>query len=169
MVSGEERMLVHTFVASVLAAAVLVAPIGGGAKAAGDTSDEATIRSVLSSYEEALNASNTDAVVPLYAEDGVFMPPYSHSAIGKDAVRQAYIAVFKAITLHVKFSIAEVVQMSPEWAFVRTNSAGTNKVNATGAMSAEGNQELFIFKKDGDGQWKIARYSFSSTNPPAAR
>jgi hypothetical protein len=37
-------------------------------------------------------------------------------------------------------------------------------VNATGAKSAEGNQELFLFHKSLDGAWKIARYSFSSTN-----
>ncbi|CAN5923067.1 hypothetical protein BH11PSE3_BH11PSE3_12550 [soil metagenome] len=130
--------------------------------------DKGAIESILSSYEAALNASNTDAVMPLYAEDGVFMPPYNHSAVGKAAVREAYDAVFKAITLHVKFTVAEFVQISPQWAFVRTNSAGTNKVNATGAMSAEGNQELFVFRKD-PGGWKIARYSFSSTNPPPAR
>jgi uncharacterized protein (TIGR02246 family) len=127
--------------------------------------DEAAIRSVMSSYEEALNASSAAAVMPLYTEDGVFMPPNNHSAVGKAAVRQAYDAVFGAITLHVKFTIAEVVAMSPEWAFVRTNSAGTNKINATGAISPESNQELFIFKKGGDDTWRIARYSFSTTNP----
>lgn len=35
----------------------------------------------------------------------------------------------------------------------------------TGKISAEGNQELFIFKRDSDGKFKIARYSFSTTNP----
>jgi uncharacterized protein (TIGR02246 family) len=125
--------------------------------------DEAAIRGVLSSYENALNASNTGAVMPLYTEDGVFMPPNNPSAVGKAAVRQAYDAVFKAITLKVKFTVAELVTMSREWAFVRTNSAGTNKINATGAVSPEGNQ--FIFKKGADGEWRIARYSFSTTNP----
>jgi hypothetical protein len=56
--------------------------------------------------------------------------------------------------------------MAPAWAFVRTNSAGTNKINATGATSAEGNQELFVFHKGDDCAWKIARYSFSPTSPP---
>ena len=130
--------------------------------------EEAAIRSVLSSYQDALNASNTEAVMPLYTEDGVFMPPNNPSAVGKAAVRQAYDGVFKAITLKVKFIVAELVMVSPEWAFVRTSSAGTNKINATGAVAAEGNQELFIFKKGADGQWRIARYSFSTTNPLAA-
>jgi uncharacterized protein (TIGR02246 family) len=128
-------------------------------------SDKAAIAAVLSEYNEALNASSVDRSLALYADDGVFMPPYGPSAVGKSAVRAAYRKVFDTISLHVKFAIEEVVQMSPIWAFVRTNSAGTNKVNATGAVSAEGNQELFVFKKDG-GSWKIARYSFSPTNPP---
>jgi uncharacterized protein (TIGR02246 family) len=132
----------------------------------GNTSrDETAIRNVMAAYEAALNASDTQAVTPLYAEDGVFMAPNNQSAVGKAAVRQAYDAVFKAITLKVKFTIAELVVMSGEWAFVRTNSAGTQKINSTGAEGAEGNQELFIFRKGDDGKWRIARYSFSTTNP----
>jgi ketosteroid isomerase-like protein len=68
--------------------------------------------------------------------------------------------------LTVTFKVAEIVEMGPDWAFARTNSAGTVKVHATGATSAEANQELFIFRKGGDGSWKIARYAFSTTNPP---
>jgi uncharacterized protein (TIGR02246 family) len=120
---------------------------------------------LLAKYNDALNASSTDAVMPLYAEDGVFMPPYSPSAVGSEALRKAYDAVFKAITLNVKFAIAEIVELAPDWAFARTNSVGTTLDHATGNRSAEANQELFIFRKDRGGSWKIARYSFSSTNP----
>jgi hypothetical protein len=55
--------------------------------------------------------------------------------------------------------------MSPDWVFARTNSAGTTLNHATGAISKEGNQELFIFHKEKDGKFRIARYSFSTTNP----
>jgi uncharacterized protein (TIGR02246 family) len=126
---------------------------------------EAAIRGVMSAYETALNASNSDAVMPLYTDDAVFMVPNMPTVVGKAAVRQAYDAVFKAITLNIKFTIAEVVVASPHWAFVRTNSAGTQKINASGAMVPEGNQELFIFKSGDDGKWRIARYSFSTTAP----
>jgi len=129
------------------------------------TTQEA-VTALLAKYNDALNASRTDAVMSLYAEDGVFMPPYSPSAVGSEALRHAYDAVFTAITLNVKFTIAEIVELAPEWAFARTNSAGTTLDHATGNRSAEANQELFIFKKDRNGSWKIARYSFSSTNPP---
>jgi uncharacterized protein (TIGR02246 family) len=126
--------------------------------------EEKAIAEVLAKYQDALNQSNTDAVMKLYAADGVFMPQNSPSSVGAQAVRKAYDAVFDAIKLTVKFDIVEVRQLAPEWAFARTNSAGRVKVNATGETSAEGNQELFVFQKIGD-TWKIARYCFSTTNP----
>ncbi len=126
------------------------------------------IHDVLDRYAAALNASDTKAVLPLYAEDGVFMPAFSPSAVGAPAVREAYDAVFKAIKLDVKFDTVEIVQVAPSWAFARTTSAGAVTVNATGARSAEANQELFVFHKDAHGVWKIARYSFSPTTPPHA-
>ena len=124
------------------------------------------VAALLAKYNDALNESSTDAVMALYADDGVFMPPHSPSATGSNAVRKAYDAVFSAITLNVKFTVAEIVEVAPDWAFARTNSAGTTLDHATGTESAEANQELFILQKDRDGRWKIARYSFSSTNPP---
>ena len=160
-----------TFAAAALATAANMAravPLADGSVPAAreNAVDEAAIRSLMSSYEAALNASDTHAVMPLYADDGVFMPPYTQSAVGKAAVREAYEKVFKTITLSVKFHVVEVVQMAPFWAFARTNSTGAVTVHATGATSAEGNQELFIFRKGAEGTWKIARYSFAPTDPP---
>jgi uncharacterized protein (TIGR02246 family) len=130
------------------------------------TANEQAVADVLAAYNVALNSSDTNQVMPLYADDGVFMPPYSPSAIGSIDVRKAYEAVFKAIKLTVKFNIAEIEEISPEWVFARTNSAGQTLNHATGTVSAEENQELFLFRKGHDGKFKIARYSFSPTNPP---
>jgi uncharacterized protein (TIGR02246 family) len=127
-------------------------------------SDEKAVAQVLARYEKALNESDTEAVMKLYASDGVFMAQNFPSSAGASAVRKAYETVFKTIKLSVKFNVAEVVQVAPEWAFARTNSAGTVAINATGAKSAEANQELFLFHKI-DGAWQIARYCFSTTNP----
>ena len=129
--------------------------------------NEKVVAEVLAEYQEALNQSDTDAVMMLYARDGVFMPQNSPSSVGAGEVRKAYDAVFKTIKLTVQFNVAEVVEIAPNWVFARTNSAGTVKVHATGAAGPEANQELFLFQKI-DRAWKIARYSFSTTNPPRA-
>ena len=129
--------------------------------------NEEPVAAVLANYEDALNQSDTEAVMKLYAPDGVFMPQHFPSSVGADAVRKAYDGVFEAITLKVKFVVAEVHQIAPDWAIARTNSAGTVTVKATGGGGPEANQELFVFQKI-DGAWKIARYCFSTINPPPA-
>jgi len=129
--------------------------------------NEKAVAAVLGNYQDALNKSDTDAVMKLYASDGVFMPQNSPSSVGTDEVRRAYDAVFQTIKLTVKFTVAEVVEIAPNWVFARTNSAGTVKVYATGAGGPEANQEVFLFQKI-DGAWKIARYCFSTTNPARA-
>jgi uncharacterized protein (TIGR02246 family) len=129
--------------------------------------DEQAVAAVLGKYQDALNQSDTNAVMKLYASDAVFMPQHFPSSVGADAVRKAYDSVFTIITLSVNFNIAEIHQIAPEWAIARTNSAGTVKVKATGGGGPEANQELFVFQKI-DGTWKIARYCFSTTNPPRA-
>lgn len=128
--------------------------------------DEAAIRGVMAGYNAALNSGKTAAVLPLYTADGIFMPPFSQSAIGRDAIRKAYDAVFEELKFNVRFDVAELVVMAPTWAYVRTNSAGKTAHASTQKTSAEANQELFIFNKGDDGKWRIARYSFSPTNPP---
>ena len=74
---------------------------------------EKAVAEVLGKYEDALNQSDTDAVMKLYARDGVFMPQNSPSSVGAGEVRQAYDAVFKTIKLTVQFNIAEVVEIGP--------------------------------------------------------
>jgi uncharacterized protein (TIGR02246 family) len=127
--------------------------------------NEQAVAAVLAEYQDALNQSDTDAVMKLYASDGVFMPQHFPSSVGAVAVRKAYLAVFEAITLKVEFKVAEVLQIAPDWTIARTNSAGTAKVNATGDGGPEANQELFVFQKINNA-WKIVRYCFSTTNPP---
>ena len=126
--------------------------------------DKAQVVAVLKGYERVLNAGDVDGVVALYTEDGVFMAQHNQSAVGIQQVEAAYVAAFQAIDLSVEFDIVEVEVIADDWAFARTNSSGTTTINATGDRIDEGNQELFVLQKLA-GEWKIARYSFSSTNP----
>src|SRR5260370_40920446 len=106
--------------------------------------DEQAAAAVLAKYQNALNQSDTDAVMKLYASDGVFMPQHSPSSVGAVAVRKAYDAVFNAITLTVKFNVAEIHQIAPEWAIARTNSAGTVKITATGVGAPAARPDGFV-------------------------
>ena len=133
-----------------------------------DEAVEAAITQQLRSYEQALNNADIEAVMRLYGEDSVFMPQNSLPVIGRNAVRTAYRQVFDAIKLNIRFEIDEIRPLSTDWAYARTRSNGTVKVLASGqAQAPEANQELFILHRADDGQWRFARYIFSTTNPPA--
>lgn len=139
--------------------------VKSGSKAAGAASIQADIEEVLLTYETALNASDTDTVLTLFAPDGVFMAPNNPSTVGADAIRAAYNGIFQAITFDTELTVEEVVQVAPNWAFVRTSSNGHVTVNAIKQRVPDANHELFIIQKGDDEAWKIARYSFATTNP----
>ncbi len=130
-----------------------------------DDNDASKIKTLLKGYESVLNASDVKGILKLYAKDGVFMPQHSPSQVGTDEIRAAYEHVFEAIDLDVKFDIIEVEVLSDQWAFARTTSSGTTTINADGAKVSEGNQELFLLRKQTSVEWKIARYIFSTMNP----
>jgi uncharacterized protein (TIGR02246 family) len=150
---------------SMIAAGAAMA-LSAGMAAADQAPDRKSIEAVLATYEQALNASDADTVMTLYADDGVFMAQHSAPNVGREAIRRAYDRVFSAIDLDVRFTVDEVIQASPQWALARTRSEGFVTVNATGDKGPEANQELFVFEKQDSGEWKIARYIFSTTNPP---
>ena len=55
--------------------------------------------------------------------------------------------MFAELKFDVKFTIAELIIMAPNWAYVGTNSAGTTGHASTGKTTAEANQELFVFRE----------------------
>jgi hypothetical protein len=77
--------------------------------------DETGIRATMAAYNAALNVGKTADVLPLYTEDGVFMPPYSQSAVGIAAVKAAYDLVFNELKFNVKFTIVELCKWRPNW------------------------------------------------------
>lgn len=121
--------------------------------------EKAAIEKLLFAYRDALNASDTDKVLPLYTTTGVFMPSNAPTAVGQDQVKGAYDFVFKNIQLNIAFFIDEI-EVHGNMAFARTTSKGTTLIHATGQTVPEENRELFVLQKD-NGEWKIARYMFN--------
>ena len=124
-----------------------------------------SIQSLLRSYESALNTGAIEAIVDLYGSEPVFMPQHAPALVGRDAVRAGYEQVFATIKLDVRFEIHEVEEAG-DYAWARTSSTGRTKILAAGEEVAEGNNELFIFRRE-QGAWKIHRYLFATTQPRA--
>jgi uncharacterized protein (TIGR02246 family) len=126
-------------------------------------SDTDSIQQVIDRYEVALNGSNTAQVMALYSQSPIFMPQHATAQEGREAVEAAYERVFDTIKLNVKFTTHEV-EVVGDTAWVRTSSDVKTRILAPDIVVTEGNNELFIFNKEG-GSWKIHRYLFSTNQP----
>ena len=127
------------------------------------TPEEAAIRKTIAQYFRALNHSDVEAVLKLYTNDPVMLPFLQPTVVGTEAVRLNYESTFQHIRFQVQTSIQELVEMSAEWTYVRTESAGTFTPVSTQKGSPATFHELFLLRKSSGGEWLIARYSFSTT------
>ena len=123
------------------------------------------IETILKTYETALNGNDIETILGLYGASPVFMPQHAPALVGRDAVRAGYRQVFDTIKLNVAFDIHEI-QEAGDWAWARTSSAGRTQILAAGIEVAEGNNELFVFRRE-DGSWRIHRYLFATNQPRA--
>jgi uncharacterized protein (TIGR02246 family) len=109
-------------------------------------------------YLTAFNRADIPALIETYTHDGVLMGPGRPASIGKDELELAYHSVFETTGFSMKYEIKEVEQISPDWAFVRSATEGTEIDNATSIVTPAAYQELFLLHKPAAGAWKIARY-----------
>jgi uncharacterized protein (TIGR02246 family) len=148
---------------------IVLAACGGASSSTGTTPrtdpDRARIEAVLKRYETALNTSDTNAAVGIYADDAIFMPQGSAPAVGLTAIRQAYEQIFAAVELRVAFTIDEVKVLG-DAAWMRTHSIGELSVRGAGMKVPGKNSELFIFEKQKTDEWRVARYLFATQLPP---
>ena len=127
--------------------------------------EKAEIEATIFAYFEALNHGDVDAAMGLYAENPVQLPFLQSTVVGTEAVRSAYQDLFRLVRFEMHTKVEELVRMSSEWAFVRTESGGMLIPINTGQASPATFHELFLLHKNTEGKWRIARYSFSPTAP----
>lgn len=120
-----------------------------------------SIEQVIRAYEAALNANDVDTILGLYGSDPVFMPQGAPALVGRAAVLAGYDHVFSTLKLNVHFTVHEI-EVASDWAWARTSSAGRTRVLRAGTEGDEGNNELFVFRREG-GAWRIHRYLFATS------
>lgn len=116
-------------------------------------------------YLTAFNRADVAAVLATFADDGVLMAPGRPAAVGKDKLGMIYPDVFATVGFDMTYEIKEVVQISADWAFVRSTTEGSETNKATGVVMPAAYQELFLLRKSATGAWQTARYCTSKVGP----
>jgi ketosteroid isomerase-like protein len=124
-----------------------------------DTSN-AEIKHVIDTYGDRLRASDVAGVVDLYTADAAVMQPDHAVAIGAQQLTAAYKDGLESVAMDFRFHFEEI-RATGDMAAVRTNSAGTVTVRATGDTVAARYRELFVLERINE-EWKIAQYMFQA-------
>jgi uncharacterized protein (TIGR02246 family) len=126
--------------------------------------DVKAIRRLGEEFFEAVNAGDLDRRIATMDPDAVIMPPDRPSIVGKEEIRRLsheYSAVFEE-----KCSLAyDEVEAVGHWGFVRATVTGTRTSKSGSEVEKVNLKNLWIVKKQANGQWKFWRIMFNS-NPP---
>ena len=146
---------------SLLAAAAVVSVIGNAPAQGSD--DPAHLVAIMDSYAAALRANNVEALVALYASNGVFMRDNMPAVVGREALRAAYREVFATLKADLTFTIQET-EVSGDMAWLRATSSGRIRILSTGMESAEAFNLVVVFRREA-GAWKIRNYIYAASRP----
>jgi uncharacterized protein (TIGR02246 family) len=146
---------------ALLAAAAAISVVGTAQAQGSD--DPARLVAIMDSYAAALRANNVEALVALYASNGVFMRDNMPAVVGREALRAAYREVFATLKVDLGFTIQET-EVSGDMAWLRATSSGRIRVLATGMESAEAFNLVVIFRREA-GAWKIRNYIYATSQP----
>lgn len=119
------------------------------------TEDERAIRQVIASWMRASQSGDTATVLSLMTDDVVFMVP-GQEPFGREAF-EATANQLGAAGLQID-GINDVVELQilGDWAFTR-NRINLSITPATGEPAQRMGYTLTLFRKEGDGRWRVAR------------
>jgi uncharacterized protein (TIGR02246 family) len=164
---GESMPHMLSLVSRRLTLTALPFAVAGSAQAqSASAADAAALASVVQRYAQALRSNDVEALVALYADDGVFMPESAPVAAGRAALRTAYRTIFGTLKLDLEFRVLES-QASGDMAWVRSQSQGKVKTLATGVEVQASYNELCVFGRS-SGTWKLRCFLYATTKPGAS-
>jgi ketosteroid isomerase-like protein len=150
--------------AALMMALALTAACSGPAPEEFTTKDAGTIRQQHEAFVTAFNGKELPAILALYAENSVFMPPNEPIIRGKDALKHFYDRLLNtAGATNLKLDIAEISGHGPI-----AYQSGTYEMElkpAAGPAGRDRGKYLFVLRKLQIG-WKYEYTMWNSDLPP---
>ncbi len=126
--------------------------------------ETAALREAVMAYDEAGSTANAEALVALYAADGVMLPPNGPDVVGHDNIR-GFLESFTTLENFQYQASAPTVVVSADGSMGYSVAALTLSWQADGEVVSEDFRDVHIWSKDPDGEWKLAVDIWNSTEP----
>lgn len=128
--------------------------------------DVAAIRALMADYDAGVNAGDAAAIIALYAEDVISMPPDEAGSVGMETNLEEMEEGFEANTIQLT-SVVDEAEVAGDLAFARITYDETITPTAGGDTELMHGNWLVILKRQDDGSWKIWREMWSVFTPEA--
>jgi uncharacterized protein (TIGR02246 family) len=127
--------------------------------------DLAAIARTTAALFEAVNASNADRCVALWADDGVLMPPHHPSVHGREAIRDYFRNLFSRSRFTFMLVSSEI-HVAGDTAVERLTYTASIWT-ATGSSPVEDlGKGLHVYRREPDGSWKLTQDIWNSDRVP---
>jgi uncharacterized protein (TIGR02246 family) len=124
--------------------------------------DVKAIKKVGEEFFAGVNTGDLDRRMATMDPDIVIMPPDRPPVVGKEEIRrlsQNYAAAFEE-----KCSLVyDEVESLGQWGFARATVTGTRTSKSGGGVEKVSLKNLWIVRRQADGEWKFWRIMFNST------
>ncbi len=151
---------------AIIAGLIVLAGCQPPAKAPDTVADKAAIAAAGSGWDNAYNAANADAIVALYADDAVLMPPGSPGFRGKAAMKEYFsadMAQAQAAGMSVAVESAEgAIGVAGDLGW----RSGTFSVQDKSGATVDMGKWVEVWHREG-GRWLIIRDIWNSDRPAA--
>ncbi len=119
------------------------------------TSDERDIRTVHSSWIEAVNDGDLARLLTLVAQDVVFVSP-GQAPFGREGFSSNFMAAHQQMRICCTSELEEVVVVG-EVAYTRSRDALSVTPRAGGNAAQFAGHRMTVYRKQRDGRWLLAR------------
>jgi uncharacterized protein (TIGR02246 family) len=117
--------------------------------------DERGIRDVHSTWIDAVNAGDLARLLPLMADDVVFLNP-GQAPLGRDGFSIAFSAAHQQAEVYCISELEEVVVVG-EVAYTRSRDALSVTPRGGGQATQLAGHRITIYRRQPDGRWLLAR------------
>ena len=154
----------HRALLTSLACALAVTVAVAGAKAGSRSAEERAIRAADAAWSKAGAAKDLEQTLSFYAEDAVLLAPNAPAAVGRPAVRAAWIEEFKDPANSLSWRAEAVaVSRSGELAYARGSYDAT--YTSGGRAVREHGKYLAVWKKQPNGAWRVVADMYNADAP----
>lgn len=137
------------------------------ASAADTNAIEKALRDLDGQWSAAAGAKDLDKTISYYAEDAMVLPPNSSSATTREAIRNTWKDLLASPGVAISWKATKVeVAKSGDVAYT-TGTYELTMNDASGKLINDRGKYVEVWKKQGDGKWKVVADIWNSDLPVA--